>query len=213
MSGAPFRVFISYAHEDRALRAALEKHLSPLRRDGSIEVWVDEKIVPGKPWKEEIQRALEAADIVLLLIGPDFLASDFCYIEEMTRAVARHDAGEARVVPVLLKPCIWDRAPFAKLQALPEGARPVVEWRPRGKGFLSVAEGLHRVVEDLHLRPPARVPSTIFSVPFARNPYFTGREDVLAKLAEQLKAGGRAETSARRLLPRGAGWRPTKGGC
>jgi tetratricopeptide (TPR) repeat protein len=192
MSGWPFRVFISYAHNDRRLRSALEKHLSPLQRDGSIEVWVDEKIVPGKPWKVEIQKALEAADIVLLLIGPDFLASDFCYVEEMTRAVARHDAGEARVVPVLLKPCLWDRAPFAKLQALPEGAKPVVEWRPRDKAFLSVAEGLRRVVEDLRRRPPARVHSTIFSVPFPRNSFFTGREEVLARLAEQLKAGGRA---------------------
>jgi tetratricopeptide (TPR) repeat protein len=191
MSGSPFRVFFSYSHEDDKLRAGLEKHLSLLRREGAIESWTDHEIRPGQEWEKEIFAALEKADIVLLLVSASFIASDFCYSREMTCAVERHDAGSARVVPILLRPCDWKTAPFAKLQALPAGAKPVTDWRgQRDKAFLSVAEGIRGMLKGLRLKPAAA--QQIFSVPFQRNRYFTGREEVLGRLAEQLKAGGRA---------------------
>jgi tetratricopeptide (TPR) repeat protein len=190
MSGSPFRVFFSYSHEDEKLRAGLEKHLSLLRREGAIESWTDHEIRPGQEWEKEIFSALEKADIVLLLVSASFIASDFCYSREMTRAVERHDAGSARVVPIILRPCDWKSAPFAKLQSLPAGAKPVTDWSNRDKAFLSVAEGIRGMLKGLRLKPAAA--QQIFSVPFQRNRYFTGREEVLGRLAEQLKAGGRA---------------------
>jgi tetratricopeptide (TPR) repeat protein len=190
MSGSPFRVFFSYSHEDDKLRAGLEKHLSLLRREGAIESWTDHEIRPGQEWEKEIFTALEKADIVLLLVSASFIASDFCYSREMTRAVERHDAGSARVVPILLRPCDWKSAPFAKLQSLPAGAKPVTDWSNKDKAFLSVAEGIRGMLKGLRLKPA--VAQQIFSVPFQRNRYFTGREEVLCRLAEQLKAGGRA---------------------
>ena len=193
MRGSPFRVFISYSHEDDDLRASLDKHLAPLVRTGTIAPWHDHKIAPGQEWEKEISTALEASDLVLLLISPSFFASDYCYEREMARAIERHDAGSARVVPIIIKPCLWKGAPFAKLQALPRKGRAVTRWRNRDEAWENVAEGLERAMDELRRRPAApRATATIFSVPFPRNPYFTGREDVLAWLAEQLKAGGLA---------------------
>ena len=189
MSGSPFRVFISYSHKDEKLRVGVDDHLSQLRRDGAIESWTDHKIRPGQEWEKEIFAALEAADVVLLLVSASFLASDFCYSREMTRAVERHDAGSARVVPIILRPCDWKTAPFAKLQALPANAKPVTDWSNRDKAFLSVAEGIRGLLDDLR---PKRNAAPIFSVPFQRNPYFTGREDVLAEISARLEKGGRA---------------------
>jgi tetratricopeptide (TPR) repeat protein len=195
MNGPPFRVFISYSHEDEALRASLDKHLSQLRHDGLIESWHDHQIAPGKEWENEIFAALEAADIVLLLVSASFIASEFCYGREMTLALQRHENGLARVVPVILRPCDWETAPFGKLQALPALARAITTWSNQDEAFLNVARGIRGMLEGLQGLPPALFAATIFSVPVARNSYFTGREEMLAKLNAQLKAGGRAAVS------------------
>jgi hypothetical protein len=114
---------------------AASAELAQLRHDGAIESWTDHMIPPGDEWQEEIEAALEAADIVLLLVSSSFTASKFCYGREMKRAIERHDAGSARVVPILLRPCDWKTAPFAKLQALPAGAKPVTEWSNKARLF------------------------------------------------------------------------------
>src|SRR5690349_5863095 len=106
-SRAPVSVFYSYAHQDEALRQQLETHLSLLRRQGLISEWYDRKILPGAEWVGEIDEHLERASIILLLISADFLASDYCYDKEMTRALERHKQGEARVIPIILRPCDW----------------------------------------------------------------------------------------------------------
>jgi hypothetical protein len=89
---APLEVFISYAHADQALKDELLKHLSPLKRRGLVEHWHDRQIDAGAEWAEEIDARLESAHIILLLISPDFLHSDFCYQKEMVRALERHAA-------------------------------------------------------------------------------------------------------------------------
>jgi hypothetical protein len=102
----------------------------------------------------EISEHLETADVVLLLISSDFIASDYCYDVEMTRALARHEAGEARVIPVILRPADWQTERLARLQALPTDAKPVNEWRDRDAAFLDVTRGIRRVVEELRGRGP-----------------------------------------------------------
>lgn len=159
MNGEPFQVFISYAHEDEGLRAELNAHLAQLRNDGWIRSWDDLEIVAGQDWEKEISSRLEAAEIVLLLISADFLASEFCYHREMKRAIARHDEGVARVVPILLRPCDWETAPFGRLQALPEKARPVTSWANPDEAFTSIARGVRRLVEEL--RAPFPVPPPV----------------------------------------------------
>ena len=104
----PIKLFYCYAREDHALRDKLAEHLIILNRLGLITTWHDGEIVPGASWEEEIEIHLNTADIILLLISPAFMKSDYCYSKEMERALERHDAKEARVVPILF----WIRAAF-----------------------------------------------------------------------------------------------------
>ncbi len=100
-------VFLSYSHRDESLRDALSTHLALLEREGTIRTWHDRRIGAGEDRKGEIDGYLESADLILLLISPDFIASDYCFDVEMTRALERHEAGEARVIPVILRPTDW----------------------------------------------------------------------------------------------------------
>ena len=88
-------VFFSYAHHDEALRNELEKHLAMLKRQGVIDTWHDRRIDAGQDVHAEISEYLGKADIILLLVSADFLASDYCYDIEMRRALERHQRGEA----------------------------------------------------------------------------------------------------------------------
>jgi hypothetical protein len=100
-------VFISYAREDDDLRKELDKHLSELKRQKLIKVWHNQNISPGTEWEREVHTYLDMADIILLLISPDFMASKFCYSVEMERAMERHERGEAHVIPIILRPVDW----------------------------------------------------------------------------------------------------------
>ncbi len=142
-------VFFSYAHEDEDLRKELEKHLSILRRTGVITTWHDREIGAGRVWADRIDQHLQIAQIILLLISADFLASDYCYGVEMTIALARHEAGEATVIPVMLRPADWEGAPFGEIQWLPEGDDPVTTWPNRDEAFRSVAKGIRKAVNEL----------------------------------------------------------------
>ena len=110
-TGAPRSVFISYAHEDEPLRQQLEAHLSLLRRQGLIADWHDCQILAGEEWARDIDEHLETASLILLLISPDFLASEYCYGVEMRRALERHQNDEVQVMPILLRPVDWEGAP------------------------------------------------------------------------------------------------------
>jgi hypothetical protein len=100
----PIKVFYSYAHEDKALRDELEKHLGTLKRQGLIEQWHDRDISAGKDWKHEIDTYLNSAQIILLLISKDFIHSDYCYGIELSRAIQRCEAQEVTIIPILLRP-------------------------------------------------------------------------------------------------------------
>ena len=113
-----FKLFCSYSHQDEQLRDELAKHLSVLRRQGVIKEWHDRRIGAGTEWKGAIDKELNDADVILLLVSSDFVASDYCFDVEMKRAMARHHSGEARVIPVILRPVAWEGLPFAKLQFL-----------------------------------------------------------------------------------------------
>lgn len=108
-----------YAHDDDDFRKDLEKHLASLAHAGVIEVWSDREINAGVEWAATISEKLDAADIIVLLISPAFLASEFIHQKELVRAMERHDKGEARVIPVFVKHCDWKREAFGKLQGAP----------------------------------------------------------------------------------------------
>jgi tetratricopeptide (TPR) repeat protein len=162
-------VFFSYSHKDEDLRDELSKHLALLKRQHVITAWHDRKIGAGKEWENEIDEHLNTADIILLLISSDFLASDYCYDVEVKTAMNRHDDGEARVIPVILRPVDLKGAPFGKLQALPKDARPVTDWPNRDQAFLNVAQGIRVAAEELVLSQIRRLFESLATVERLKN--------------------------------------------
>lgn len=141
-----YHAFVSYSQRDERYRQKLDISLAQLRRNNLISVWHDRIILPGQQWNQEVDRQLEDADIVLVLTSPDFLASDYAYGREMLRALKRHEAGEAIMVPIILRPCDWQHSPLAALQALPNNGRAVSSWPNRDQAWLDVVQGLRRLI-------------------------------------------------------------------
>ncbi len=141
-SASLIELFFSYSHKDQDMRDEMEKYLSVLKRSNRIATWHDRKIGAGSEWGKEIDENLDRADIILLLVSADFLASDYCWGVELKRALQRHESGQALVVPVILRPCDWEDAPFAKFQALPQDARPVSSWPDLAEAFTNITRGI-----------------------------------------------------------------------
>lgn len=152
----PLEVFYSYSHKDEELRDQLENHLSMLKREGVISGWHDRGVSAGQEWGGQIDEHLNSADIILLLVSADFLASNYCYDIEVKRAIERHEAGRARVVPIILRPSDWQRAPFGRVQALPQDTKPVTRWSDRDEAFLDIAKGIRRVAQEISEQGSAR---------------------------------------------------------
>ena len=148
-------VFFSYSHADENLRDQLEKQLSLLKRQGVIETWHDRRIGAGEELERSIDERLEACEIILLLVSPDFLASDYCYDIEMTQAMARHENGDAKVIPVILRPCMWHKAPFGKLMATPRDGRPVTKFPDLDEAFLEIAQAIEEAAKAFGVSSPA----------------------------------------------------------
>lgn len=142
-------IFFSYAHEDEELMNEVRRQLVIFERTGRIVKWHDRKIPAGSEWRREIDSRLERANIVLLFVSPHFIESRYCYEVEGQAALRRHDTGEAHVIPVILRPCPWQEAPFSKLQAVPRDAKPITQWNDRDEACLDVARGIMAVVEKL----------------------------------------------------------------
>lgn len=150
-------IFFSYSHADEALRDHLQKHLSAMQRQGLIQTWHDRRIPAGDHIDHSIERELERADVVLLLVSPDFLASDYCNDVEVRRALERHDAGEARVIPVILRHSDWHGTPFGRLNATPKDGKPV-------RAFADVDEGFLQVVHAIKAALPKKSPPSAQSL-------------------------------------------------
>jgi hypothetical protein len=148
-STAPVILFYSYSHKDEALREKLETHLSLLQDQGVIRGWHDRRIAAGTEWDGTISENLDRADVILLLVSADFIASKYCRDVEVARAMERHEAGSARVIPVILRPVDWHTAPFGRLQALPRDGKPVTTWKNRDEAFADVARGIRECVHGL----------------------------------------------------------------
>ena len=153
-----------------------------------ISIWHDRNISAGEEWKQAIDIHLNTAKIILLLISPDFIASDYCYSIEMEHAMKRHECNEARVIPVILRPVYWQKAPFSKLQVLPTDAVPVTSrnWHDLDEAFFCVAEGIRKVIQPEGAIKGSPISPPIWNVPYQKNPYFTGRKALLKRLHQTL---------------------------
>ncbi|MEM7101741.1 MAG: FISUMP domain-containing protein [Bacteroidota bacterium] len=144
-------IFIAYSREDADLLSELKTHLVILERTQNVKVWYDGLIEAGTDWQSEIKDALHSADIILLLISADFIASDYCYEQEMTQALDLHSQGKVIAIPIILRECLWHRTPFAKLQALPKDGRPVASanWDTPERPYVQIVEALEQKIDDI----------------------------------------------------------------
>jgi hypothetical protein len=143
-------VFISYSHKDEVLKEQLDVQLSTLKNQGRIDAWHDRKITAGDEFDSAISGELNKADIILLLVSPDFLASKYIQDVELKRAMERNKAGEARVIPVILRFCDWEATPFGKLLAAPRDGKPIKSWADPDEAFLDVVKMIRAAL------PPAQ---------------------------------------------------------
>ncbi|MDK3017032.1 toll/interleukin-1 receptor domain-containing protein [Pseudodonghicola flavimaris] len=134
------KVFFSYSHKDESLRDMLQTHLAGLQHKGLIETWHDRRIGAGDEFENAIDQNLNDADIILLLVSSDFIGSKYCYDIEMRRAMERHEAREARVIPVILRHCDWHDLPFGKLMAAPRDGKAIKSWPDIDEAFLDVVQ-------------------------------------------------------------------------
>ena len=151
------RVFVSYSHKDERQLNELKTHLSPLERLKLIETWYDRRIVAGEDFGEKINENIDGADIILLLVSADFIASKYCYEVEMKRALERHAKKEARVVPVIVRDVNWKVIPeLSKLTAVPKDGKPVPKWPTKDAAWCDVSERVQAILEDLRDADPLR---------------------------------------------------------
>lgn len=146
----PIKIFFCYAHEDEALLNKLKIQLKPLQRQDLVDFWHDRNISAGTEWEQEINKHLDDADIILLLLSPDFMASDYCYGIEMKRALERHNRKEAHLIPIILRPVHWEGI-LGNIQALPTDAKPVMSsiWHSTDDALFNVAEGIRKEAEEI----------------------------------------------------------------
>ncbi|MEP7238397.1 MAG: toll/interleukin-1 receptor domain-containing protein [Ferruginibacter sp.] len=140
-------IFLSYSHEDEAMKIQLDKNLIGLKRSDKINVWQDRQILAGTEWDDSIAQELASADIILLLISVDFNNSQYIWDKELKVAMERHEKNEARVIPIILRTCDWTEMPYAKLQALPTGAKPVTSFTNTDEAYTDIAKGIRMVVD------------------------------------------------------------------
>lgn len=145
------QLFLCYAPQDESLAEELGQYMGGLQRQGFFDVYDAREISAGEEWAKEIDKYLNSADIILLLISSYFINSDFCYLVETRRAIERHMRGEACVIPVILRPVYWKQTPFAGLQPLPRNNKPVSDssWFSQDHALFDVAEGVRKVAEKL----------------------------------------------------------------
>jgi hypothetical protein len=142
---------------------------------------------------QEIDQHINSANIILLLISADMLATRYSYGREMARAFERHTAGEVRLIPIILRAVNWQNQPFAKVQALPSNAQPITSWRNQDEAVADVVKGISHVLkmrESEPVRPPkstsTRGSYRVWHAPFALNPLFTEYDQLLIRIFAQL---------------------------
>ena len=141
------RVFIAYSHKDYWALERLHTHLAMLNREGQIDTWFDREILAGGNLDKEIFRMLKECNLFLLLVSPDFLASDYCYENEMKQALERYHRGNAHVVPIIVEPCDWGASPLSALKAVPRDGKPISTWTNHNNAFVDIVMELRRIIE------------------------------------------------------------------
>lgn len=151
MQDIQVKIFISYAHEDRKLCKKFMTHLCSLKKSDMISHWHDNEINPGEVWDEEIRKKLDESDLIIFLLSPDLIASEYIEENELKLSIKKHRNGEAYIIPVMLRNCNYKYTYFNNLQGLPEGFTAIKSKRYKSidDAFFEVVAGIDRVIEKI----------------------------------------------------------------
>lgn len=141
------KIFISYSNADENYKEQIISHLSGLKHRGVIETWHNRDIVAGDIREDEIDQNINQAAVILLMVSPDFIGSIYCYGYEMEHAIRLHKEGRTRVIPVMLRPCDIEDAPFENLKSVPENSW-VSQCVDKDSAFLEVVEELKAALKE-----------------------------------------------------------------
>jgi hypothetical protein len=142
-------VFCSYAREDAEIRDALGRHLEPLRAEKIIDDWNDSEIKPGARWDDRIRAALDKSKLVLFIVTPDLLASDYVSRVELPRSLELERAGKCQVIPIVAREVDWGGSPLADFQALPNDARPVDAFADEREAWDQITAGVREACKRI----------------------------------------------------------------
>ena len=145
----PLNIFFSYSKKDKELRDELDEFLAPLKRSKDVETWHDRDILPGEEWDQSIRDQLERADIILFLVSSTFLNTEYIMDIEVPRAMERYHNKTAAVVPIILRPCMWEETEFSKLQAVPTKGKPITDWDDKESAYYNAASEIRRLIKEL----------------------------------------------------------------
>ncbi|MGB0838853.1 MAG: toll/interleukin-1 receptor domain-containing protein [Chitinophagales bacterium] len=134
------KVKFAYSRKDVKYMENIRKYLQLLEKQDKVKLWYDGDIEVGSNWEAMIKKHLENADIILPLISANALASDYFYDTEMKIALDRHSKKQVKIIPVILKSCLWQSSPFGELQALPEDGKPIESWERESEAYANVME-------------------------------------------------------------------------
>ena len=119
------QIFISYSQKDLVWLDEFKTILSPMMRNKTIDVWFDRKIKPSQEWRKEIESALAATKVAVLLVSPNFLASDFVMSEEFPYLLNVAHTENVKLLWVLLGFCLYEETPLKDYQAAHNISKPL----------------------------------------------------------------------------------------
>jgi tetratricopeptide (TPR) repeat protein len=147
MTGS-INIFCSYAQDDKEFQDELMRYINK----NHIDKWYEREIESYNDAEKQVDAHLNIAHIILLLFSVDFVGSDYSYGAEMQYALERHEAGEAIVIPIIVRPSLWEGNAFSTLSVLPTNRMPITCWSDTNQAFQDVALGIRRAMNKVLVR-------------------------------------------------------------
>lgn len=151
------KAFISYSHKDEKYLERLKVHITQLQREHLVESWTDQEIHAGAALDKTINDQLQASELFIALLSPDYIASNYCYEKEFEKALEMQSQGSLHIVPVIVEPCEWQNTPLAAFKALPKDGKAISLWQNENTAFLDVTTQLRNFLsgnfESENLQP------------------------------------------------------------